>query len=149
MNGRSEKRTDCENCPLRRLAHFRAFTSDELAYVSRFKVGEFAVDAGATILMEGAQSAHLFTVLSGWGFRYKTLDDGRRQILNYVMPGDLVGLQGSLLGEMQHSIEALSPSPFASSSGPSSTSSTRATPNLPTTSPGSRRARSASSTRTC
>ncbi|MBK5569658.1 Crp/Fnr family transcriptional regulator [Ensifer sp. 2YAB10] len=109
MNGRSEKRTDCENCPLRTLDHFRAFTSDELAYVSRFKVGEFAVDAGATILMEGAQSAHLFTVLSGWGFRYKTLDDGRRQILNYVMPGDLVGLQGSLLGEMQHSIEALSP----------------------------------------
>lgn len=109
MNGRSEKRTPCENCPLRKLDHFRAFTSDELAYVSRFKIGELAVDAGATILVEGAQSAHLFTVLSGWGFRYKTLDDGRRQILNYVMPGDLVGLQGSLLGEMQHSIEALSP----------------------------------------
>jgi CRP/FNR family transcriptional regulator len=37
------------------------------------------------------------------------LPDGRRQIVNYVMPGDLVGLQGSLLGEMQHSVEALSP----------------------------------------
>lgn len=70
---------------------------------------ELAVDGGATILVEGAHSAHLFTVLSGWGFRYKMLDDGRRQILNYVMPGDLIGLQGSLMGEMQHSIEALSP----------------------------------------
>ncbi|MEI2300609.1 Crp/Fnr family transcriptional regulator [Ensifer sp. MJa1] len=109
MSTRSEKRTACENCPLHKLDHFRAFTSEELTYVSRFKIGELAVDAGATILVEGAQSAHLFTVLSGWGFRYKTLDDGRRQILNYVMPGDLVGLQGTLMGEMQHSIEALSP----------------------------------------
>lgn len=67
------------------------------------------MDPGTTILSEGANSAHLFTVLSGWGFRYKMLDDGRRQILNYMMPGDLIGLQGTLMREMQHSIEALSP----------------------------------------
>ncbi|MGO8506778.1 Crp/Fnr family transcriptional regulator, partial [Rhizobium leguminosarum] len=50
-------------------------------------------------------SAHLFTVLAGWGFRYKMLEDGRLQILNYIMPGDLVGLQGTIAGEMQHSVE--------------------------------------------
>ena len=52
---------------------------------------------------------HLYTLLSGWAFRYKTLADGRRQILNYMLPGDLVGLQGTVIGEMQHSVEALSP----------------------------------------
>ncbi len=61
------------------------------------------------ILSEGAHSAQLFTLLSGWAFRYKTLEDGRRQILNYILPGDLVGLQGSIIGEMQHSVESLSP----------------------------------------
>jgi CRP-like cAMP-binding protein len=35
------------------------------------------------------------------------LHDGRRQILNYVVDGDFIGLQGSLMNEMQHSIEAL------------------------------------------
>lgn len=94
---------------MRPLPHFREFSSDELDFVSRFKKGELAADAGATILVEGANSAHLFTVLSGWGFRYKTLEDGRRQILNYVMPGDLIGLQGTIMDEMQHSVEALSP----------------------------------------
>ena len=64
------------------------------------------------ILSEGAHSAQLFTLLSGWAFRYKTLEDGRRQILNYLLPGDLAGLQGSVIGEMQHSIEALSPVTF-------------------------------------
>jgi len=49
----------------------------------------------------------LFTVLHGWAFRYKMLDDGRRQILNYALPADLLGLQGSLMNEMEHSVEAL------------------------------------------
>lgn len=104
-----EAKTPCKQCPLRDLHIFREFTEDELDFVSRFKTGELVVDAGSTILVEGSHSAHLFTVLSGWGFRYKTLEDGRRQILNYVMPGDLIGLQGTIMGEMQHSIEALSP----------------------------------------
>lgn len=77
--------------------------------MSRFKKGELSVDKGGTILAEGTQNPHLYTVLKGWGFRYKMLPDGRRQIVNYVMPGDLVGLQGSLMGQMEHSVEALSP----------------------------------------
>ena len=103
------RRYPCEKCPLRPLPVFREFAPEELAFVSRFKKGELAVDRGAAVLVEGSHSAHLYTVLSGWGFRYKLLPDGRRQILNYVMPGDLVGLQGSVMGEMQHSVEALSP----------------------------------------
>ena len=99
----------CEECPLRPLDTFRDFNDKELAFMREFKTGELRVDGGATILVEGAHSAHLYTVLSGWGFRYKTLEDGRRQILNYVLPGDLIGLQGPVLGEMQHSVEALQP----------------------------------------
>ncbi|MBO9168056.1 Crp/Fnr family transcriptional regulator [Rhizobium sp. L245/93] len=105
----NDTRTPCELCPLRAKPSFREFDADELDFVSHFKRGELAVDAGATILVEGSHSAHLFTVLSGWAFRYKVLEDGRRQILNYVMPGDLLGLQGTIMGEMQHSVEALSP----------------------------------------
>jgi CRP-like cAMP-binding protein len=106
---RTKERYPCEACPLRSLPIFRAFEPQELAFVSRFKRGELNVEKGATVLTEGSMSKHLFTVLTGWGFRYKLLPDGRRQILNYAMPGDMVGLQGSLMGEMQHSIEALSP----------------------------------------
>jgi len=111
QNGRalSSRQYPCENCPLRPLPVFREFEKQELAFISTFKKGELAVDKGATVLVEGSHSAHLYTVLSGWAFRYKLLPDGRRQILNYLMPGDLIGLQGSVMGEMQHSVEALSP----------------------------------------
>lgn len=88
---------------------FRDFEPSELRFVSSFKTGELVAETGASLVTEGSHSAHLYTLLSGWAFRYKTLPDGRRQILNYMLPGDLVGLQGSVIGEMQHSVEALSP----------------------------------------
>jgi CRP-like cAMP-binding protein len=104
INGR---RVPCEKCPLRGLPCLREFTPDELAFISEFKLGEVNAEPGATVLFEGTKSAHLYTVLSGWAFRYKMLPDGRRQILNYALPADLIGLQGTLLNEMQHSVEAL------------------------------------------
>ncbi len=101
------RRTDCAKCPLAGLHRFRKFNETELAFVSEFKTGELEVDPGATVMVEKSNSAHLYTILAGWAFRYKTMEDGRRQILNYALPGDLIGLQGSLMGEMQHSVEAL------------------------------------------
>ena len=106
-NQQTRWRTPCQQCPLRSLKTFRDFSPKELDFVSHFKSGELSAERGATILVEGMHSAHLFTVLSGWAFRYKLLPDGRRQIMNYVLPGDLIGLQGSLMGEMDHSVEAL------------------------------------------
>ncbi len=108
VNKLAKLKTECANCPLRKQEVFREFAAGQLDFVADFKVGELNCDRGTTILAEGASSAHLYTVLGGWGFRYKTMEDGRRQILNYVLPGDMVGLQGGIMGEMQHSIEALS-----------------------------------------
>lgn len=105
----SSERVQCDNCPLRKREWFRNFSERELIFVNGFKTGELISDAGATMVAEGAYSPHIYTVLDGWGFRYKILDDGRRQILNYVVPGDMLGLQAALLDEMHHSVEALTP----------------------------------------
>ncbi|WP_369794694.1 cyclic nucleotide-binding domain-containing protein [Polaromonas sp. JS666] len=40
-------------------------------------------------------------------FRYKTLSDGRRQILNFLLPGDLIGLQQKFSDGPIHGIEAV------------------------------------------
>ena len=109
-NGRSNGHyTPCVQCPLRRCAALRAFSADELSFVQEMKADELRVDPGISFLREGTSSEYLYTVLSGWAFRYKMLDDGRRQILNYALPSDMVGLQGSIMQEMEHSVEALTP----------------------------------------
>jgi CRP-like cAMP-binding protein len=87
----------------------REFTPDEFDFVKRFKADELRVEPGASFLREGSRSEHLYTVLDGWAFRYKMLDDGRRQILNFALPADLLGLQGAVMNEMEHSVEALTP----------------------------------------
>jgi CRP-like cAMP-binding protein len=91
------------------MSSFRSMNAEEARLISDFKSGEMRCDPGMNIIAEGTFSPHLYTVLEGWGFRYKSLEDGRRQILNYLVPGDLIGLQGALLQEMDHSVEALTP----------------------------------------
>lgn len=99
----------CDACLLRKMSGFRSMSSEEAKLVADFKSGEMRCDPGMNLISEGTFSPHLYTVLEGWGFRYKSLEDGRRQILNYLVPGDLIGLQGALLQEMDHSVEALTP----------------------------------------
>jgi CRP-like cAMP-binding protein len=101
--------TDCSDCPLRRLDIYDRLGRDEAAFMAKFKHGELKVSAGTPILMEGSNSPQLFTALHGMGLRYKLLPDGRRQVINFVLPGDFVGLQAGVMGEMQHSIEATTP----------------------------------------
>ncbi|MDQ0456291.1 Crp/Fnr family transcriptional regulator [Rhizobium paknamense] len=99
--------TACLVCPLRSNPAYRDFSPEELEFTRHFRSGELHAGAGSAIFHEGNQNAHLYTALSGWGFRYKTLSDGRRQILNYILPGDMIGLQGAIFEEMNHSVEAL------------------------------------------
>jgi CRP/FNR family transcriptional regulator, anaerobic regulatory protein len=98
--------TPCRECPLRKKECFSDMTSDEVRFMERFKSGELKVAPGTTILMQGSSSPQLFTVLEGMGLRQMTTRDGARQVLNFVLPGDFIGLQAGLIGEMQHSVEA-------------------------------------------
>ncbi|HRK18390.1 MAG TPA: Crp/Fnr family transcriptional regulator [Hyphomicrobiaceae bacterium] len=99
----------CRNCPLRVKPVFRPFEGRELSFVEWFKTVEKTVEAGRTIIAEGEKSRFIFTILSGWAFRYKSLPDDRRQILGIALPGDLIGMQGPVMDGLQHSIEALTP----------------------------------------
>lgn len=96
----------CEHCPLRKKALFDEMTKDEISFMQRFKAGEMEVEAGTTLMMEGSNSPQLYTVLEGMGLRYKTFEGGERQVINFILPGDFLGLQAGVMKEMQHTVEA-------------------------------------------
>lgn len=79
---------DCRYCPLHKKDAFVTMTREELEFMKKFKVGELSVDPGTTILMQGSNSPQLYTVLSGMGIRHRSLDNGERQVINFVFPGD-------------------------------------------------------------
>jgi CRP-like cAMP-binding protein len=97
----------CYECALRARGVFKPVTSKELRSISEVLREQTSLPAGAEIIREGNESPELYTLYSGWAFRYKTLPDGRRQILNFLLPGDLLGLQAAMFDAALHGIEAL------------------------------------------
>ncbi len=98
--------TQCRYCPLQRKEAFLPMSKEELSFMEKFKSGELTVEPGTPILLEGSNAPQLYTALSGMGIRDKTLENGKRQVINFVFPGDFIGLQAGIMGEMGHSVEA-------------------------------------------
>jgi CRP-like cAMP-binding protein len=61
------------------------------------------------IIREGEHSPDNHLILSGVACRYKLLPDGSRQIVAFLVPGDLCDAEIFILKEMDHSICALGP----------------------------------------
>lgn len=97
----------------RKLRAFRELSPQEKAAIedATHHVQEYA--AGEDIIREGDAPDHVHLVIDGWAARYKSLEDGKRPILGYLIPGDLCDLHVSLLRQMDHSIGALSPCKLA------------------------------------
>jgi CRP-like cAMP-binding protein len=68
-------------------------------------------DRGASLASQGEQSSTVSVVLSGWAFRYQTLADGKRQILDFALAGALIGF-GS--GTSWYGVETITPCVVAS-----------------------------------
>lgn len=68
---------------------------------------DMQVAAGGIILAEGDQNPPLAVIRSGWAARCKSLPDGRRQILAFLLPGDLIGFQAQFAGAAATSVEAI------------------------------------------
>lgn len=101
------KNSNCDTCPLRNLECFKPITNKTLDFINQFKARETSLASKESLTREGEICNELFTVKSGWAFRYSTLSDGRKQILNILLPGDFTGLQAELDKPMQYGVEAL------------------------------------------
>jgi CRP-like cAMP-binding protein len=102
----------CSQCPLRPLPLFISNSATELELVQSLKRRQQALTAGETLILEGQSDAPLYTLLSGWAFRFKTLSDGRRQILNFLLAGDFIGVQQKMGDSSAHGVVTLTDAVF-------------------------------------
>lgn len=101
------KAVSCRECPLRSLPLFTPHATEELALIESLKTEQIVVRADSAVIHEGQSEAPLYTLLAGWAFRFKTLSDGRRQILNFLLPGDFIGVQQKMGDASPHGVQAL------------------------------------------
>lgn len=65
------------------------------------------VAAGKQIVGKNQTSPDVFVLCGGWGFRFLQLADGRRQILSFLLPGDLFSVASVFEERFHFSVKAL------------------------------------------
>jgi len=99
---------------IRRLSALRPLSAEARASLEYAMLeGLQRAGSGEDLLSEGDPVDSVRIVLSGWLCRYKTLEDGRRQIVNFVFPGESCDAHAFLLSVMDHSIATLTPAVYA------------------------------------
>ena len=95
---------------VRRLNAFRALSEAGIAAVrTALRERPARAAAGEDLVCEGDRCDSVRVFLSGWACRYKALEDGRRQIVSFVLPGDTCDAYVYLLPSMDHCIATLTP----------------------------------------
>jgi CRP-like cAMP-binding protein len=90
---------------IKKLEHFVRLSSLDKEVLGRAAAERVRkLRAHEHIVLEGDKPKVIYLVLEGWACRYKHLEDGRRQIVGFFLPGDLCDLNIFILREMDHSI---------------------------------------------
>ena len=99
---------------IRRLNALRPLSAEARASLEYAMLeGLHRAGAGEDLISEGDLVDSVRIVLAGWLCRYKTLEDGRRQIVNFIFPGETCDAHAFLLSVMDHSIATLTPVVYA------------------------------------
>jgi len=78
-----------------------------LSQIQGLGVRQSVVTKSTTILRQGYPASAFFVLFEGWGFKYKQLGDGRRQILSFLLPGDPATLSALSTTPLNHSVQML------------------------------------------
>ena len=83
----------------RRLTGLSALTNEEDDFLAGLESASRTLPAGAAIAEEGQVNGDIFVLLQGWAIRYRSLEDGSRMIIDFVLPGEFVNI-GSVLNDV-------------------------------------------------
>ena len=106
--GRDSMKADTAHGALgRKLSAVIRLSNAEMDCIEAMQKIERQIVTGQELVRDGESYGQTYIVREGWAIRFKTLSDGRRQILNFVLPGDIVGLFSPLFERADHSVAAL------------------------------------------
>ncbi|MGC1894267.1 MAG: Crp/Fnr family transcriptional regulator [Pseudolabrys sp.] len=90
-----------------RLLQHIDLNADDLKTFEALIVDEVTVSRRRDLIVDGYEYRKLSFIRDGYAVRYKLLRNGKRQILNVLLPGDIVGIPGSFLERAVYSVTAI------------------------------------------
>ena len=91
----------------KKLKNYIDLTDQELDTLARIPGRSLVISAGEDIVHEGQSGHRAFILQDGWVMSYKLLPEGARQVIDFQVPGDFLGLRSLLLRTSDHSFEAV------------------------------------------
>jgi len=92
---------------VRKLGSLCLMSEEEIDFLEGLQNNTIEVQAGTDFIVEGDNRKTTFIVIDGWSIRYTSLADGRRQILSYALPGDILGLHINFNAQATYSAAAM------------------------------------------
>lgn len=86
---------------------------EEIAILQRLHRRVREYPAGCIVQRERGPIEMTRFLVSGWAIRYRTTRDGERQIVNFLLPGDSIGLYGALFDRSYVGVELITVSKLA------------------------------------
>jgi CRP-like cAMP-binding protein len=96
-----------------KLSRFIPLSVEDVRLLDALCIDEERFEAGADIARQGDVPRSAFVLTHGMACRYRLLPEGKRQILTFLIPGDVFDLHAFLLEAMDHSVGALVPTRLA------------------------------------
>jgi CRP-like cAMP-binding protein len=91
---------------------FASLPSERKARLAQVNWNARTVDRGVILSLQGEERTVVSVILSGWAFRFQTLADGKRQILDFALAGTLIGFGPR--GTSWYGVETITPCIVAS-----------------------------------
>ena len=95
---------------VQKLNRFLPLEADELASLAGLEARRRSIPAQTEIVHERQEGHHAFILQEGWACAYKLLPDGGRQVIDFSVPGDFMGLRSVLLRTSDHAFAAVTTS---------------------------------------
>jgi len=92
---------------IRKLRSLHTISDEEAAAMAAAIADTKVLKRGDYIAEDGSEPKHSTVMIEGIACRYKTFDDGRRQILSFQYPGDITDLYSYVLKKLDHAVGAL------------------------------------------
>src|SRR5687767_6759152 len=96
-----------ESALLRKPNRFLPLGEEELAALAKIEARRRPLAAGTELVHERQADQRAFILQEGWACCYKLLPDGGRQVIDFRVPGDFIGLRSVLLRTADHDSAAL------------------------------------------
>lgn len=99
-----------QDSPLaRKLFSYVRLTGDEFEVVSDLHRRRRNFAVGMDMIYQGQIDQSAYVLASGWACSYKILPNGGRQIVDFQIPGDFLGLRSVLFRTSDHNVEPITP----------------------------------------